>query len=85
VRQIGREVLRDAIGEIILGRIVGEVREGQHNDGKMPGLNRCGGYRGGERGGLSRRRSRFAMNKYQAAPYYDDQQQDRRPDKAELP
>src|SRR5262249_19602252 len=39
-RQIGRQILRNAIGEIILVWIAREVRERQHDDGKMRGCRR---------------------------------------------
>ena len=39
-RQVGRKVFGDAIGEIILAWIAGEIGEGRHNDGKMRGLDR---------------------------------------------
>ena len=39
-RQFGGEILGDAVGEIVLGRIVGEVGERQHDDGKTRGLGR---------------------------------------------
>ena len=46
-REVGREVLRDAVGEIILAWIAREVREGQHHDGKMRGVGpRCWCIRG---------------------------------------
>ena len=31
-REIGGEIFGDAVGEIILGRIAGEVGEGEHHD-----------------------------------------------------
>ena len=37
-RKLGREVLGDAVGEIVLRRIAGEIGEGQHDDRKMRGL-----------------------------------------------
>ena len=37
-RQFGGEILGDAVGEIVLGRIVGEVGERQHDDGESRGL-----------------------------------------------
>src|ERR1700733_1813633 len=33
-RDVSGEILGDAVGEIVLGRIVGEVCERQHDDGK---------------------------------------------------
>jgi hypothetical protein len=39
-RQFGGESLGDAVGEIVLGGIVGEVGEGQHHDGESRGLGR---------------------------------------------
>ena len=48
-RQVGGEVFGDAVGEIILGRIAGEVGEGQHHDGEMRGLRRDGSRRGNTR------------------------------------
>ena len=41
-RKVRREILRDAVGEIILACIAREIREGQHHDGKMRGVGpRC--------------------------------------------
>ena len=45
-RQVGRQVLGDAVGEIVLRRIAGEVRERQHDHREMLGLGRSGGVRG---------------------------------------
>ena len=39
-REIGRQVLGYAVGEIVLGRVAGEIGEGQHDEGKMRGLGR---------------------------------------------
>ena len=56
-RQIGRQVLGDAVGEIVLGRVAGEVGEGQHDEGETRGLGRRGD-RGAWRGRRCRRRPR---------------------------
>ncbi len=57
-RKIGGEVFGDAVGEIILGGIVGEVGERQHDDGEMRGLGAaCRDGRGSVR-----------ARKYQAPP-----------------
>ena len=53
-RQIGGQVLGDPVGEIILGGIVREVGEGQHDDREMPGLGRRGGVRDDRRGRVCR-------------------------------
>ena len=53
-REIGGEVFGDAVGEIVLARIAGEIGEGQHDDGEMRGL----GGRGGVRRCMRRHRSR---------------------------
>ena len=53
-REIGGEVLGDAVGEIVLGRIAGEIGEGQHHDREMRGLRRFRA--GGRRGCTSRSR-----------------------------
>ena len=45
-RKVGGQIVREAIGKVILGGIAGEVLEGQHHDGKMCGLGRGGGVRG---------------------------------------
>ena len=47
-RQVGGEVLGDAVGEIVLARIAGEVREGQDDDreARRAGLLRRGRRRG---------------------------------------
>ena len=39
-REFGGEVFGDAVGEIILARIAGEIGEGEHDDGEMRGLRR---------------------------------------------
>ena len=39
-RKVGGKIVRDAVDEIILGGVAGEVFEGQHHDGKMRGLSR---------------------------------------------
>ena len=39
-RQFGGEIIGDAVGEIVLGRIVGEVGERQHDDGDSCRLGR---------------------------------------------
>ena len=39
-REIGRQVLGYAVGEIVLGRVAGEIGEGQHDEGKTRGLGR---------------------------------------------
>ena len=39
-REIGGEVFGDAVGEIIFGRVVREICEGQHHDGEMQRLRR---------------------------------------------
>jgi hypothetical protein len=50
VRRFGGEILGDAVSEIVLGRIVGEVGERQHDDGEMRGLG--GRVRRGRRGAV---------------------------------
>jgi hypothetical protein len=37
-REIGGQVLGYAVGEIVLGRVAGQVGEGQYDDGKMRGF-----------------------------------------------
>ena len=39
-RQVGRQILGDPVGEVVLVRVVREVGEGQHDDGEMRGLGR---------------------------------------------
>src|SRR5207237_1220046 len=52
-RQIGGEIFGDAVGEIVLARIVREVCEGQHHDGEMRGGGpRCWCIRGDGRGSV---------------------------------
>ena len=40
-REVGSEVFGDAVGEIILGRVVREIGERQHHKGEMRGFERC--------------------------------------------
>src|ERR1700722_1227582 len=45
-RQFSGEIVSDAVGEVVLTRVAGEVGEGQHHDGQVRGF----GWRGRDDG-----------------------------------
>ena len=77
-REVGGEVLGDAVGEIILARIAGEVSERQHDDGEMRGFSRRRGGRDDRRGAVSDEEIPGAAHDYDERDHPGDQQQERR-------